>query len=278
MAGERFAAFSFVDRITRRGDDGRIEGRYTVPAQAARFPASLMAEAAGQLAAWGAMAALDFAWRPVAGLAAATRYHAAVKPGDTLELQAQIQRCDAEAVAYRARATIGGALALELLDCVGPMLPLAEFDDPAALRADLARLEGEGAPAGRFAGVPEPQFEAVDEEPGRRRSARLQVPVDAPLFGDHFPRRPVYPGTLLLDALAVLALPLARAALPGRAPVLREVRDVKIRAFTPPGAVLDCSAELSGHDDAGARLKLAARGADGKAVASARLLVAAGFA
>lgn len=274
--GARFAAFSFVDRITARGADGSISGRYTVPVHATRFPASLMAEAVGQLAAWGAMARLDFAWRPVAGLAAATRYHADVRPGDILELQAQIVRCDAEAVAYGGRATIGGKLAIELVDCVGPMLPLAEFDDPDALRADLALLEGAGAPAGRFGGVPEPSFDAVEHEPGKRRAARLRVPADAPLFGDHFPRKPVYPGTLLLDALAGLGLAVAAEALPGANPAVREVRDVKIRAFTPPGAVLDCSAELIGADAGGVRLKLGARGEDGKAVAGARLFAAAG--
>lgn len=275
---DHFAAFSFVDRIDVFEPPLRARATFAIPRHVAAFPPCLVAEAVGQLAAWVAMAQIDFRGRPVAALATTTRFRRGALPGDTLTLAVDIEHCDDEAVAYHGHAEIAGERAIELVDCLGPMLPLAEFDDPAALRADLARLEGEGAPAGRFAGVPEPQFEAVDEEPGRRRSARLQVPVDAPLFGDHFPRRPVYPGTLLLDALAVLALPLARAALPGRAPVLREVRDVKIRAFTPPGAVLDCSAELSGHDDAGARLKLAARGADGKAVASARLLVAAGFA
>ena len=65
MSG-RFRSFSFVDRITRR-DGGRVEGHYTLPL-GVHFPASLMAEAVGQLAAWSSMAQLDFACRPVAGL------------------------------------------------------------------------------------------------------------------------------------------------------------------------------------------------------------------
>ena len=55
----RFRAFSFVDRITRLDPGHRIEGLYTVPATASRFPAALMAEAVGQLAAWSAMSAWD---------------------------------------------------------------------------------------------------------------------------------------------------------------------------------------------------------------------------
>src|SRR5512139_588065 len=99
MTSERFRAFSFVDRITRCSDR-HIEGQYTVPARATRFPASLMAEAVGQLAAWSAMSSLGFAWRPVAGLAAETRYHRIAEPGQTLQLEADIARCDDEAVAY----------------------------------------------------------------------------------------------------------------------------------------------------------------------------------
>ena len=56
----RFRAFSFVDRILAHAPGATVRGRYTVPAHATRFPASLAAEAVGQLAAWAAMRSLDF--------------------------------------------------------------------------------------------------------------------------------------------------------------------------------------------------------------------------
>jgi 3-hydroxymyristoyl/3-hydroxydecanoyl-(acyl carrier protein) dehydratase len=127
----RFRAFSFVDRITRLEPGRRIEGQYTVPPSAARFPAALMAEAVGQLAAWAAMAELGFTHRPVAGLAAETRYDGAAAPGQTLALTAEIERCDAEAIAYSGSASVDGRRVLELSHCVGPMLPMEEFDAPA---------------------------------------------------------------------------------------------------------------------------------------------------
>jgi 3-hydroxymyristoyl/3-hydroxydecanoyl-(acyl carrier protein) dehydratase len=271
---ERFSAFSFVDRISRHAP-GRIEGRYTVPGDATRFPASLMAEAVGQLAAWSAMAGVDFSLRPVAGIAARTVYHQSVRPGQTLTLEADIARCDAEAVAYSGRATIDGRCALELADCIGPMLPMEQFDAPEAVRRDFETLCGPGAPPGRFRGVPAPALEPTGHEPGRRLAAALRVPArdEAPYFGDHFPRRPVYPGTLLLDALGRLAVQVANEARPGERRdewTPRLVSDVKIRAFTPPGARLDLSAELVDADAQRARLKLAARG-DDRVVASARI-------
>ncbi|HYN62502.1 MAG TPA: hypothetical protein VET87_23605 [Rubrivivax sp.] len=276
--GERFRSFSFVDRITRQAA-GRIEGLYWVPAHATGFPASLMAEAVGQLAAWSAMAQLDFACRPVAGLAGEARYFQVPRSGQTLQLEANLERCDAEAVAYGGRATIDGRLALELVDCVGPMLPMDEFDGAPAVRADFSTLLGAGAPAGRFGGVPAPQISGIEQGPGERLRALLTVPAldAAAYFADHFPRRPVFPGTLLLDALASLALQLAQQAPALQAAgtlVLIKVAQVKIRSFTAPGTRLQLEAELIEADAQRARLKVLAR-ADGKAVATARVEVGA---
>ena len=244
---------------------------------AVHFPASLMAEAVGQLAAWSAMAQLDFAHRPVAGLANAVHYHALPHPGCTLQLQADIERCDAEAVAYSGRAFVDGRLALELQDSVGPMLPMDEFDDPHALRADFHTLLGAGAAPGRFGGVPEPDLLDLQLQPGERITAQLQVPhaTEAPYFQDHFPRRPVFPGTLLMDALATLALQLAQQSAPLATAgplVTQKVSQVKIRSFTAPGAQLQLEVLLQDIDAQRARLKVSARN-DDKTVATARIEV-----
>ena len=276
MSG-RFRSFSFVDRITRR-EGGRVEGHFGVPL-GVHFPASLMAEAGGQLAAWSAMAQLDFAHRPVAGLADAVHYHALPHPGCTLQLQADIERCDAEAVAYSGKAFVDGRLALELQDSVGPMLPMDEFDAPEAVRADFHTLMGGGVAPGRFGGVPLPDLQDLQLLPGERISARLRVPeqADAPYFQDHFPRRPVFPGTLLMDALATLSLQLAQASAPlagAHGLATQKVGLVKIRSFTAPGTPLALEAVLQDIDAQRARLKVAARSED-KTVATARIEISA---
>ncbi len=268
MSG-RFRSFSFVDRITRR-EGGRVEGHYAVPL-GVHFPASLMAEAVGQLAAWAAMAQLDFAHRPVAGLASAVHYHGLPHPGGTLQLQADIERCDAEAVAYSGKAFVDGRLALELQDSVGPMLAMEEFDAPEAVRADFHTLIGGGVAPGRFGGVPEPELQELQLQPGERVGAVLQVPVTAPFFDDHFPRRPVFPGTLLMDALATLSLQLAPQ---GSTFVTQKVSQVKIRSFTAPGTRLELEAVLQDIDAQRARIKVAARNED-KTIATARIELAA---
>ena len=104
----------------------------------------------------------------------------------------------------------------------------------------------------------------------------LQVPelAAAAFFEDHFPRRPVFPGTLLMDALATLSLRLAQQSTlwAGAAGALevQKVNQVKIRSFTAPGARLELEAVLQDIDGQRARLKVAAR-SDDKTVATARI-------
>ncbi len=274
---DHFAAFSFVDRITEFEPGRRASGRYAVPAGVAAFPSCLVAEAVGQLAAWTAMAHVDFRGRPVAALATETRFHADVMPGSTLLLAVDIQSCDDDAVAYSGRARVDGTDVIELVDCLGPMLPVEEFDSPSELVARLRVLRGEGAPAGAFRGVVAPRIVPSSGVPGVSASAELHVPESAPFFGDHFPRRPVFPATLLLDAQIGHAMTVANAAThwpPGTRPAPSRMTHVKMRTFIPPGAVLEIDAELTPHGSESATIRLAAQ-MSGKTAATARLEVVA---
>src|SRR5437762_2871011 len=85
-------------------------------------------QAVGQLAAWVSMAHIDFRGRPVAALATETRFHGDAIPGRTLELAVDIDDCDDDAVAYSGSASVDGKTIIELIHCLGPMLPVAEFD------------------------------------------------------------------------------------------------------------------------------------------------------
>ncbi len=275
--GDHFAAFSFVDRIAEFEPGRRARGRYAVPPDIPAFPSCLVAEAVGQLAAWVSMAHIGFRGRPVAALANETRFHGDVRPGSTLDLEVDIEHCDEHAVAYAGRAHVDGALVIELIDCLGPMLPVEEFDSPEAMAARFALIRGEGAPPGRFRGVPAPSVVRTGGVPGRSATATLRVPESAAFFGDHFPRRPVFPATLLLDAQIGLAMSVA-AEVPhwpaGTRPVPARMTHVKMRSFIPPGATLDIDAELAPDAGDRATVRLAAR-MDGRTAATARLEVVA---
>jgi 3-hydroxymyristoyl/3-hydroxydecanoyl-(acyl carrier protein) dehydratase len=272
-----FAAFSFVDRIVTLQPAKSARGLYAVPATIRSFPVALVAESIGQLAAWVAMAHIDFRGRPVAGLAGEVRFLGEVRPGQQLELGVELESCDDEAVAYRGWATVGGSRVLELNDCVGPMLPLVDFDDEEAVRDRFALLCGAGASPGRFGGVPHAELTVLERSAGEWLRAEMRIPAAAPFFADHFPRRPVFPGTLLLDAQIGLGLELAReAARQHGAGKLAPVRasSVKIRSFILPGQKIEIKAELKSFAGAIAKMGITARG-DSKQLSTARLEIAA---
>ncbi len=262
-----FRAFSFVDRITAFEPGVRVAGKYAIPAVLPEFPMSLVAEATGQLAAWSAMAAIDFSHRPVAGLAGRVELLREVRPGETLELSAELVNADTSDVAYGGCASVNGEPALRLHDCMGPMLPMEEFDASELLRARLARLRGEGAEPGIFAVTGVPQFALEDvtfEE--RRARARLQVPAQAAFFADHFPRRPVFPGTLLMNMNLKLVTALAATVPAGSGAVWipRAIADMKLRDFIPPGEALNLEAKVMKHEGDALKISVETRSERGR--------------
>lgn len=270
---DRFSAFSFVDRITEIQPGARGHGRFAVPAELPTFSSCLVAEAIGQLAAWVAMAHADFRRRPVAGLAGEVWIAGKIAPGGILDLGVEIESCDLDAVAYSGRARVDDGPVVEVSRCVGPMLPMEEFDAPEAVRGDFEVLCGAGAAPGRFRGIAEPGFVLTDHVPATRLRARLPVPRSAPFFADHFPRRPVFPGTLLLDAEIRLALTLAGDVLhPGSRvrPDPHRVQDVKLHSFILPGQMVELQAEILSATTGTAAVAVTAK-VEGKRVSTGRV-------
>jgi 3-hydroxymyristoyl/3-hydroxydecanoyl-(acyl carrier protein) dehydratase len=267
---DRFSAFTFVDAITEFEPGRRAAGRFLVPAHLAHFRPPLVAEAIGQLAAWIAMEQFAFGRRPVAGIAGLLRYPGTVVPGQTLDVSVRLDSCDEDAVAYAGRACVAGRPVVELENIVGPMLGMEEFDSPDAVRADFATLRGPGAPPGRVRSLPEPDMTVTGEATAAWVEADLRVPASGAFFGDHFPRRPVFPGTLLLDAQVELALGFAKRAGFGRPRAVRSL-DSKIRAFMPPGTLIKLRLERLEAEDGGTLLAGLSGRVDGKTVTTGRL-------
>jgi 3-hydroxymyristoyl/3-hydroxydecanoyl-(acyl carrier protein) dehydratase len=271
---DHFSAFSFVDRISVFEPGVRARGTFAIPLDIEAFPVSLVSEAVGQLAAWTAMAHIGFRGRPVAALALETRLTRGVIPGQTLDLVVEIDDCDDDAVAYHGHARVAGAPVIEVRDCLGPMLPVAEFDDPVAMAAQLELLTGDGAVPRRLRAVPALRAQRrATQSPGVVEGL-LEVPAAAPFFRDHFPRRPVLPAALLFDAQLALAGELLTECgrWPAGAPIVpQRVTRFKLRAFTPPGATMQLRAEIlqnKASDDM-ISMELSAS-AEGKPVATAR--------
>jgi len=198
----------------------------------------------------------------------------ALRPHGVLELAANLESVDTERVVYNGTAHADGRLVVRLLDCLGPMVPLADLDDPQALANRFEVLCGPGAAPGGFRGLPPLELERTDSEPGREVRATFRVPPSAPFFADHFPRRPVFPGSLLMH----LSLQLGAMLVSERPPPASgqwgdwTILDMKLRSFIPPGTVLELDARLKPSSEASAMLALEARtGRD--LLATARLVL-----
>jgi 3-hydroxymyristoyl/3-hydroxydecanoyl-(acyl carrier protein) dehydratase len=263
--------FTFVDRISAIEAD-RAEGQIHWVPGAAPLPPWLVIEAIGQLAAWIAIARSDFTSRPVAALIGEARLNDVAAHG-TVDLAARIERGDSRAVLYSGSARSGGADLAVVLRGVGPLLPMADFEDPADVRRrfELVRRGTILRPGGTEGEIPSATLASLERGNDAAR-AQLRVPESAPFFAEHFPRRPVYPASLLADAQNQLAAPLAAAAL-GVAPdavVPARVVDFKVRAFSPPGQLLDLAAEVRSRTDDRASIAVSAS-TDGKRIASGLL-------
>ncbi len=267
--------YLFVDRILEvRGVPGRPSGARALKAVSRSDPfvrpgsggrpelsPCFAAEAVGQLGAWIAMAGSGFRRRPVAGLTAEAEIRGAARPGEVLLLDVEIESAEEDALHYHGEARSQGGPVVALRHCVGPMLPIEDFEDPTAAERQYRRLltasesESFDVPAGAIdlsrppsPRQPEdlhPAIDAIVERTAEHLRAVTCVPRSASYLVDHFPRAPVLPATLLFDAQMALAMDLARAAagLEGAARVIR-MRDLKMRDFVRPGSVLVSEARI----------------------------------
>jgi 3-hydroxyacyl-[acyl-carrier-protein] dehydratase len=110
------------------------------------------------------------------------------------------------------------------------------------------------------------RFNLIDRidgwEAGKSLRASKFLALGEEYLADHFPRFPVMPGVLMLQACVEAAAWLWRASTDFRHPVmvLRDVKSVKYGSFMQPGRRMDVSVELTKADDSTATFK--AKGAN----------------
>lgn len=88
-------------------------------------------------------------------------------------------------------------------------------------------------------------------EPGRSITAIKTVSLAEEYLADHFPRFPVLPGVLMLEAMTQAAAWTIRLGedFAHSMVVLRTAKNVKYGDFVQPGRVLTVTAEVTAHDE-----------------------------
>lgn len=100
--------------------------------------------------------------------------------------------------------------------------------------------------------------DAITRIEGQRRMwARYQLSPQAPFLKDHFPRYPVMPGVLMLEALVQTAGWLVQHATDFAYPYLRlaHAEQIKYSRFVHPGQTLDVEVELVQWDPPVAKVR-----------------------
>jgi 3-hydroxyacyl-[acyl-carrier-protein] dehydratase len=111
-------------------------------------------------------------------------------------------------------------------------------------------------------------------EPGKKLTATRTLRADEDYLRDHFPRFPVMPGVMMLEALHQAAVWLIRVSDDFTSPLvlLREVRSVKFGDFLAPGETLHITAETTKEDGNFTTIKANALKGD-RVTVSARLIL-----
>jgi 3-hydroxyacyl-[acyl-carrier-protein] dehydratase len=105
------------------------------------------------------------------------------------------------------------------------------------------------------------RFTLVDRvlalEPGARITTVKTLSLAEEYLADHFPRFPVMPGVLMLEAMTQASAWLIRASedFAHSIVVLKQARNIKYGNFVQPGQVLTITAEILKHDDRETHLK-----------------------
>jgi 3-hydroxyacyl-[acyl-carrier-protein] dehydratase len=99
------------------------------------------------------------------------------------------------------------------------------------------------------------RFSQIDQvlelEPGVRIKAVKRLSPDEHYLKDHFPRFPVMPGVIMLEALFQASAWLVRQSegFAHAAVLLKEARNIKYSDFVAPGQTLEVTAEILKQDE-----------------------------
>jgi 3-hydroxyacyl-[acyl-carrier-protein] dehydratase len=111
-------------------------------------------------------------------------------------------------------------------------------------------------------------------EPGQKLTAERTLCAEEEYLKDHFPRFPVMPGVMMLEALHQAAMWLVKSGDRFESPLvlLREVRSVKFGDFLAPGDTLQVTAETVKESGNLVTVKATAT-KEGRTTVSARLIL-----
>ena len=216
------------------------------------YPPMILCEAVAQLVSWLIIEARDFTVKPVITVVETFSVFQHPRPGDRLEVTGEVESMSPESALAHGSVLLNGKPVITLQHAVCYLYPLEELDPPAEARRQFANIYRQGDPLPETDGRVQLARETM---PVGRRQWIDQITVDGTpdrlegihnvsrtedYFRDHFPRKPILPGVVMLEIIGDLAEELIRRNLAAEnrqhlRPVLTHSPNFKFRPFVEPG-------------------------------------------
>jgi 3-hydroxyacyl-[acyl-carrier-protein] dehydratase len=241
------------------------------------LPQAHTAEAIAHCISWLVIVSLDFGAKPIAVTTQEMLFDGWARPGDQIRLEATIHSLKEDSALCSGRAVLGEQVLATMKNGICAFVPIGALEDEVLVRTRYRFLSGEEPDAdavwadegleGRWPLVagqlwPYPYVDRVVAwEPGKRLVAAKAVTHSDAMLKDHFPKRPVLPGTVMAEALGQAGLCLIERGLPGsegyppKARLVR-VKKARFRQFLHPGDLLIMEAEVRRWEEDEAELAL----------------------
>jgi 3-hydroxyacyl-[acyl-carrier-protein] dehydratase len=239
------------------------------------FSPVIAAEAAAQALSWLIVDAKDFTVKPLITVLDSCTCSRHLQPGDQLELEGELESFQPESALAHARILLNKKPAVEIRHGVCYLYPLQELQDPEDARRQFKNLMDNSTPPLQqecvaIPGLPQgtsavstalPWVDRVLHcEAGKKILGIKNVTSTEDFFNDHFPRMPLLPGVIIMEALTSAARMLIEPVLAAHGldhtrAILRQAQKVKFRKPVRPGDQLLLEATLESFQPQGSTIR-----------------------
>lgn len=241
----RFLFVSRIQDITGEKIKGQVDfsagepWRRVTSENKTEISTSVVSEAVGQLVSWMALRDNKFTGRPVFLFASQIDLSGSIPAPGTVDLEAWISNRSEDSFIFSGTAKVGGKTVVEIKECGGYFMPLAELEDPEVTRKRFETLSAGGLPANpagdafNFAGLVD---QVLEVDPGKSIKTAKVMSTNEPFYPDHFPRFPVTPIVVINEMIAEATRRMMTKE-ESKPAIIQPiaVQDLKIKSFIRPG-------------------------------------------